>query len=347
MRIYHNQLSATLNQGFKPIWLVFGDEPWQKNDSLQTIKNHVQQQGFSELIRFSVDDKFDWQSLLAEYQAMSLFASQRIIEVELVTGKIGDAGAKAIAQLVENLHQDVQLIFHGPKLDGPTTNRKWFKILSQNGCYLPLYDIEVKALGPWLQRQARTLNVNLSRDVTPLLIELFEGNLLALEQELQKLSILFGTQLITLDSAEHLLINQAKFNPFQLIDCLLLGNLAKCIAILDQLQQEGTAVGQLIWFVHKEIKQLFLMLEQQGQGVNQNEIFKSYRIWDKRKPLYQHALAHISLANVRRALARIVQLDLLSKSTSDFNHFILLSDICLSLYHGETMSNYPLDYEYA
>ncbi len=347
MRIYHNQLIPTLNQGFKPIWLVFGDEPWQKNDSLQTIKHHAQQQGFSELIRFSADDKFDWQQVLAEYQAMSLFASQRIIEIEVVKGKVGDAGAKALVNLIENLHQDVLLIFHGPKLDGPTTNRKWFKSLAQQGCYLPLYDIEAKALAPWLQRQARQLNVNLLPDVIPLLIELFEGNLLALEQELQKLSILFGNKTISLEDAEQLVINQAKFNPFQLIDCLLLGQLNKCITILDQLQQEGAAVGQLIWFVHKEVKQLMDMLVQKDQGINVNDIFKSYRIWDKRKPLYQHALNNITLPNLKRAMARLAQVDLLSKSTSDFNHFVLLSDVCLSLYHGETLVNYPLDYEYA
>ena len=347
MRIYHNQLITTLNQGFKPIWLVFGDEPWQKNDSLQNIKAHAQQQGFSELIRFTADDKFDWQLLLAEYQALSLFASQRIIEVELVTGKVGDAGSKALLSLMENLHQDVLLIFYGPKLDGPTTNRKWFKSLSQHGCYLPLYDIDVKALAPWLQRQARQLNVNLSAEVIPLLIELFEGNLLALEQELQKMSILFGNKVISFEDAEQLVIKQAKFNPFQLIDCLLLGDLNKCISILDQLQQEGTAVGQLIWFVHKEINQLFDMLEQKSQGTNINEIFKTYRIWDKRKPLYHHALSQITLANIKRTMARLAQVDFLSKSTSDFNHYILLSDICLSLYHGKEMVKYSLNYEYA
>ena len=347
MRIYHNQLYTTLNQGFKPVWLVFGDEPWQKNDSLQSIKFHAEKQGFSELIRFSADDKFDWQLLLAQYQSLSLFASQRIIEVELVTGKIGDSGAKAILYLIENFHPDVQLIFHGPKLDAPTTNRKWFKSLSEQGCYLPLYDIETKALGPWLQRQAKILKVNLSSDVSPLLIELFEGNLLALEQELQKLSILFGHQLIKLEDAEQLVINQAKFNPFQLIDCLLVGNLSKCIIILDQLQQEGTAVSKLIWFIHKEIKQVYDMLEQKEQGLRSNEIFKSYRIWDKRKPLYQHAINHITLANSRRSMARIAQLDLISKSSSDFNPYILLSDVCLSLYHGEQMVKYSLEYEYA
>ena len=40
------------------------------------------------------------------------------------------------------------------------------------------------------------------------------------------------------------MVKQAKFNPFQIIDALLEGNCKKCISMLDQLQQEGTAVGQ-------------------------------------------------------------------------------------------------------
>lgn len=346
MRIYHNQLANTLNQGFKPVWLVFGDEPWQKNNSLTTIKQHCQQQGFSEVIRFSADDKFDWNTLVEEYQAMSLFAAQRIIEIELVTGKIAEAGSKILLKLSENFHPDVQLIFHGPKIDAAGQKRKWFKTLEQLGCFLPLYDIEGKQLQQWLNQQIKQYKLNIHNDVIPLMIELFEGNLPALEQELDKFSLLFGSQLITAEDAEKLLIKQAKFNPFQVIDTLLSGNLNKCIAMLDQLQHEGAAVGQLVWFFHKEISQLSVMLELIEQGENINDIYKKYRIWDKKKPLYQHALNHITLDNIGQAQARLAQTDLLSKTSSDFNPFILLADVCISLYHGQTTKKFSLDYEY-
>ncbi|MBA6337799.1 DNA polymerase III subunit delta [Colwellia sp. BRX8-7] len=346
MRIYHNQLSNTLNQGLKPVWLVFGDEPWQKNNSLTTIKQHCQQQGFSEVIRFSADDKFDWNLLVEEYQAMSLFSAQRIIEIELVTGKIADAGSKILLKLSENFHPDVQLIFHGPKIDSAGQKRKWFKSLEQLGCFVPLYDIEGRQLQQWLNQQIKQHKLNIHHDVTPLMIELFEGNLPALEQELQKFSLLFGTQLIIAEDAEKLLIKQAKFNPFQVVDTLLSGDLPKCIGMLDQLQHEGAAIGQLIWFIHKEITQLSTMLEQIEQGESIDSIYKKYRIWDKKKPLYQYALNHISRDNIYQAQARLAQTDLISKTSSDFNPFILLADVCISLYHGQTTKKFNLDYEF-
>jgi DNA polymerase-3 subunit delta len=352
MKIYHNQLLRTLTQGFIPVWLVFGDEPWQKNNSIATIKNHNQQQGFSEVIRFSGDSKFDWQQIIDEYQSLSLFANQRIIEVEFTTVKIGDNGNKILLALSEIIAQnsalqDVVFIFHGPKLDGASANRKWFKSLTQLGCYLPLYDIDTKGLPSWLQNQAKVANVNLAPELTSLLIELFEGNLPALEQELQKLSLLFGTKQISLSDAEEIVIKQAKFNPFQIIDALLLGNCKKCLAMLDQLQQEGTAAGQVIWVFHKEFTQLYAMLDKLEQGSPLNNLYKEYRIWDKRKPLYHHALTHVSLANIKRAMSRLADIDLISKTSNEFNAFILLADLCITLYHGDITKNFSLNYEYA
>lgn len=347
MRIYHNNLLSTLNQGFKPVWLIFGDEPWQKNDSLATLKNTFSQQGFDEIIRFAADDKFDWSTILNEYQSMSLFSNLRIIEVEILSGKVNEAAGKMLLTLSELFNNDVVLIIHGPKLDGAQQKKKWFKTLENVGCFLPLYDIEGKQLYQWINRQINKLQLNIHPEVTPMMVELFEGNLLALDQELQKLSILFGQNLITTQDAEKIIINQAKFNPFQVIDSLLIGDLKKCVSILDQLQHEGAPVAQLIWFLHKEVLQLIEMQEKIKQGESLPNLYKTYRIWDKKKPLYQHALNNITYSNLSHALARLAQVDLLSKTSSDFNPYVLLSDICITLYHGKITSTLPLDYEFS
>ena len=83
------------------------------------------------------------------------------------------------------------------------------------------------------------------------------------------------------------------------------------------------------------------MLAQLEQGASIDNIFKQYRIWDKKKPVYQYALNNITLSNVEQALARLAQVDLLSKTSSDFNAFILLS-----VFHNKISENFSLDYEY-
>lgn len=347
MRIYHNQLNNNLQQGCKPVWLIFGDEPWQKIDSLQQIKHHAQQQGFDETIRLTADEKFDWSSLIAEYQSMSLFASQRIIELEIPNGKVGTEGSKTLISLAEQLIPDIILIIHGAKVDASTSKKKWFSSLEKQGIYLPLYDMDTTNLNRWLQQQTKKLGLNIQHDAMLFLTEFFEGNLPALAQELEKLQLLFSHQPMQIDDLEKITIKQAKFNPYQLTDVLLQGKLDKCIKILDSLQHEGTNAGQIIWVLHKEIQQLYSMKTKLAQGENLAGLYKQYRIWDKRKPIYQAALNNISLENIDIALARLAQADLISKTSSDFNPYILLADVCLSLFNGSLTQTLPLDYEFS
>ncbi|REL26186.1 DNA polymerase III subunit delta [Thalassotalea euphylliae] len=344
MRIYHNQLSQTLSQPLSPVWLVFGDEPWQKNDSLAQIKAAALQQGFDELIRFSVDDKFSWDDVLNEYNAMSLFAARRVIELEFLTTKLNDSATKAIELICSQLSPDVALLCHGDKLDGNATKKKWFKTLSGAGVYLPIYDLDSKGLAMWLNRQVRQYQLVIDKQGHELLLTMFEGNVLALDQELQKLSILFGQQAIDFDTLSELIISQAKFNPFALVDALLTGKLDRCVTMLDQQQQEGTPAAKIQWFINKELNQLKQMHYQLQAGESQQAVFKAFRIWDKRKPLYQHAITNMSLDNILVAIARLADVDLVSKTTSEFNIFQLLADVCICAYHGEKLKPLSLNY---
>ncbi|MFD2166052.1 DNA polymerase III subunit delta [Thalassotalea euphylliae] len=345
MRIYHNQLVNQLNQPLPPFVLVFGDEPWQKNDSLAQIKSAALHQGFDELIRFAIDDKFDWSELLSEYNAMSLFAARRVIELEFLSSKLNDKAQKAIAEIVEQPNPDTVLLFHGDKLDGATTNRKWFKSLNNLGFYVAIYDLDSKGMSLWLSKQLRHYQLTLDRQSQNLLTTLFEGNVLALDQELQKLSILYGNQPIDADTIESLVINQAKFNPFGLIDSMLSGKTAKCIAMLSQMEQEGTPVAKLIFFINKELQLLKQLFSNVAGGMPSDAAIKDAKIWDKRKPLYMNALQHSSIDNVYSALDRIAAVDFVSKTSSDFNSFQLLADVCLSLFHADQLQPFSLDYE--
>jgi len=345
VRIYHNQLTNTLNQGIAPVWLVFGDEPWQKNDAIEQINHAAQHAGYEERLRFTVDEKFDWSTVQQEYNALSLFASLRVIELSLSSLKIGDQGSKVLTELSETISQDTVLVLHGPKIDGPTQKRKWFKSLEKAGIFLPLYEIEGKHLQQWLRSRSQFYQLKLDNDVIQLMLTLFSGNLMALDQELQKLSILFNSQPIQLNEVEPLLINQAKFNPFQLVDTMLLGDVGKCIEQLDSLQHEGAPIAQLVWFIHKEINQLMEMKAAIASGENQNQVFQSFRIWDKKKPTYQQAINNISQENLSLALIRLADVDLISKTDTEFNPFILLADVICSLYHGEKLQALSLDYD--
>lgn len=342
MRIYHSQLAQQLSKPLVHFFLVFGDEPWQKNDALEQIKSVALKQGFSEVIRFSVEEGFDWQQVMEEYQSLSLFASQRILEIDIGSGKLDESAQKVILQISETDHPDVMLILHGSKLDAAVPRKKWFKALDSKGCYIPVYDLEGRGLNIWLNQQCKNLGVQLDGQGLSLLSDCYTGNLPGLHQELQKLAILYPSRPVAPAELEALLIDQAKFTPFQLTDTLLAGDLKQCMHILTQMKHEGVAVGQLIWVLHKEISQLEGMYIRLNQGQAINDVFKHYKVWDKKKPLYQKALNNSTLVNVKKAKSRLAKVDLLTKTDTDLDGYILLADICMALYHADTLSQYPL-----
>ncbi|QBY05495.1 DNA polymerase III subunit delta [Thalassotalea sp. HSM 43] len=348
MRIYHSQLNKQLQKKLDHTFLVFGDEPWQKNDALAQIKLHAKQQGYDELIRFSNDEHFNFHDLLNEFNSMSLFSSLRIIEIDMGNNKVNEQSSKVLTEIAElqaTGQSDVMLILHGNKLDASSSKKKWFKTLEKQGCYIPLYDLEGKGLTIWLSQQCQRLNLNLSADAQRMLIDFFAGNIPALAQEMEKLMLLYNQQYIDANHLESLLIRQSKFTPFQLTDALLAGELSKVNDMLTQMKHEGVVGAQLIWALHNQLSQLEQMQTQLSQGSSFNDVMKQFKVWDKKKPLYQNALKQVSINNIKQAKKRLGQVDLISKTASDFDPFLLLSDVCISVYFADGTQALALDYD--
>jgi len=77
VRVRLEQLPAQLKQGLSPIYLVSGDEPLQRNEACDAIRAAARDAGFSQREIFEVGNSFDWNQLLAEANALSLFAEQK------------------------------------------------------------------------------------------------------------------------------------------------------------------------------------------------------------------------------------------------------------------------------
>jgi hypothetical protein len=84
----------------------------------------------------------------------------------------------------------------------------------------------------------------------------FEGNLLALAGEIEKLSLLALPQPLTLAALQQQVQPHHHFNPFQLFDPLLQGKIKRACRILLQLRQEGVEAGMLCHLLARELDQL-------------------------------------------------------------------------------------------
>lgn len=327
MRVYPDQLTKHLSP-LSQAYLIFGDDPWLSDTCKSQILQQARRQGFEERVQLVQENTFNWQDLVQEWQAMSLFSSRRIIEVQLPQSKPGAEGSAVLAMLMQTPNPDCLLILHGPKLASEQTNSKWFKSVDSQGIYLPCITPEGPQFQRWLDGRISHFGLNLQADARAILYSLYEGNLLAADQAMQLLQLLAPSRAISADDLSLYFEDQSRFSVFQLSDALLLNQADKVLHMLAQLRADGTAMPIVLWALFKELTLLFTLKLASNNGEPLAALWSKHRIWDKRKPLYQKALTRLSLPQIEHMLsfASTLELHLKQQGHEDWTG---LSHLCL------------------
>ncbi|QYK02309.1 DNA polymerase III subunit delta [Shewanella psychrotolerans] len=327
MRIYPDQLAKQIAP-LKPCYMVFGDDPWQCETVKAVIYAQAKKEGFEEKIHLTQETGFNWNDLIEECNTMSLFASRRIIELNLPQAKPGAEGSTQLQAVMQSVNPDILLVITGPKLASEQTKSKWFKTLDNHGIYIPCTTPEGAQFQRWLNTRIQHFNLNLTQDAQQMLFSLYEGNLLAADQALQLLQLLSPNQQISSQQLALYFEDQSRFTVFQLADVLLSNQQEKAQHILSQLQAEGIAMPILLWGQFKELTTLFELKRAQEMGENVQTMWSKLRIWDKRKALYQAALTRLSLRQIETMLAFASKTELRLKQQG-IEDWTALSHLCL------------------
>ncbi|MFP3449155.1 hypothetical protein SB765_29955, partial [Pseudomonas sp. SIMBA_067] len=87
------------------------------------------------------------------------------------------------------LHADILLICRMAKLTKAQENSAWFKALSTSAVLVPCQTPEQAQLPRWVVNRAKALKLSVDDAAVQLLCYCYEGNLLALAQALERLSL--------------------------------------------------------------------------------------------------------------------------------------------------------------
>ena len=125
--------SLSLNQNSASLYLLCGEEPLLLRDWLDSARESLKQAGFEDIQSLTTDTGFDWEDLLNESSAPSLFANKKCRIIRILNGKPGSKGSKVIQALCENSPDDTMFIFVVPKLDRPTKNSSLGQVPATGG----------------------------------------------------------------------------------------------------------------------------------------------------------------------------------------------------------------------
>ena len=312
MALKIEQLATSLQRGLAPIYLVGGEEPLLLQECCDQIREAARAQGFIERELLQVESGFDW-SELQQVAAPSLFASQKIIDLRLRTGKPGRDGAKVLGEWADDPDPNIILLISCEKWDAGSRKSKWASKLEKAGQRLDIWPIKAQELPGWLEQRMRQHGMQPEPDVLRILADRLEGNLLAARQEIDRLALIKGAGVVTVDDVMKVVADSSRFDAFTLAEHMLSGNLRDGLRVAAGLKRMDTPIPLLLGALLKELKTTEAFRLAMRAGEQETMVFRRLNIWYNRQNIVRAAARRLHTRKLYEAFKLLALMDRQSK----------------------------------
>jgi DNA polymerase-3 subunit delta len=292
----------------KPVYFLAGDEHLLLIEASDALRARARELGYLEREILDAESGFDWDDLARAASGMSLFASRKLIDLRVPTGKPNKDGAAAIIEYCERPPPDTVLLITSTQWS-KQHHAAWVDSIELIGVFVPIAPLRPDDLPSWIGQRMASRGVKAARDAIDVLAERSEGNLLAAAQEIDKLALLAGDRLLDAATLEDLVADSARYDAFKLTDAALAGDAARALRIAAGLRAEGEQVPALMGLLLYQLQ----LLVRLAAAPNPAQAFRSERIYPAREAIYRKALQRGGLAHWERCLAQAARIDRISK----------------------------------
>lgn len=332
MRLRADQLSKHLRgAALAPIYCLSGDEPLQLIEAADEIRCRARELGFQERIVLDVQKDFDWNQLRQASANLSLFSSSRIIDLRLGEHLPGKDGGEALAEYARQPPRDNLLLISAAKLEKKTQAARWYKALDRTGVTLQVWPVEATKLPGWVARRAKRLGKTIDAQAAELIAQRVEGNLLAANQELEKLALLIDSDAITVENVMRAVTDSARFEAFAMVEACYLGQHERTVRMLRGMRQEGIEVlgifGAFMW----ELRRLCSMACAVAAGSSRDEVLNELKVWPQRRAAVHAVLDRHSMKRIITFLRDASKVDRAAKGMGLADPWELFEDLLLEI----------------
>ena len=332
MRLKSEQLPAHLNRPeLLPVYYISGDEPLQLQEAGDLVRARARELGHDERIVLEMDAGFDWGRLQEAGANLSLFSSKRIIELRLGDHKPGREGGAALAAYAANHSPDNLLLLTSGRIDRKAQQAKWFKALEQCGCCIQVWPVEPAELPRWIMARCRRQGKSITRETAALVAQRVEGNLLAAQQEIDKLALLVDQEEIGGEAALNMVVDSARYDVFDLIENVFRGEPERVSRMLRGLRNEGiealNVYGALMW----GFRRAGAMAHEIARGKPKEQVFGAYRVLERHRKGLNMLLRRFTPDRLSALLVEALEVDKALKGVVEADGWRLLEKFMFTL----------------
>lgn len=330
MKLFADRLTERLARGLDRVYLIAGPEHLLVEEACDAVRSAARAAGIDERVVLEADARFDWARLSAATETLSLFASRRLVEVRMVSGKPGREGGAALREWIGRDSDDVLLV----KCNAWDLNQEksaWARALEGAGVYLPCWTVKAAQLPDWINRRLTSRGLQADRAGCRFLAERLEGNLLAAAQEIDRLALLHGQgKRLGLDELRAAVADSARFDSFRLVELVLAGQAGPAVRCVRGLRESDTPMPMILFALARELQTLaaFQLLR---RTVGEAAAFGELDVWRTRQAPMAAAASRLDPASVRRSVAGLSDLDRMAKSNDSHGFWVGLERLCVQL----------------
>jgi DNA polymerase-3 subunit delta len=324
-------LARSLASGLQPLYLLAGAEPLLIQEMRDQIIRAARAQGFLERQVFEVDKFFNWDELAMAGIEQSLFASRKILDLRIPTGKPGIEGSKYFIDFAGRVDPDVLLLVSCGAWDGSSRSSKWASELARVGALIEVWPVKAAELPGWIAKRMQAAGLKADADAVRALAEFVEGNLLAAQQEIEKISLLNSGAQVTEEMIHAAVSNNARFDAFRLGECLMQGKAADCLRVVAGLQKAGEPIQAISGALIYQLLQLEAVRSALAHGDSEAAAFSRNRVYKMQQPLVRQAVRRIPARTLRAAFSALSCIDRQSKGQESGDPWQTLEQMLLQL----------------
>jgi DNA polymerase III subunit delta len=313
VRISPDALPAGLARGLRSSYLVTGTEPLLIAEACDAIRAAARAQQYADREVHFLERGFDWNALLADAANLSLFATRRLLELRIGPTPDVESG-RALAGLAERPPEDTVLLVSG-ELEYKSIKAAWVGAFEKHGALVVTQPVERPALPAWIRERLGRKGVTIEPAAAELLADRVEGNLLAAQQEIERIALLRPETALDADQVAELVADSARYDVFELSAAAFSGQAARALRILAGLRGEGREPPLVLWALLNDLRGLSRVAQRAERERSLDAIFRAEQIWSRRQEPLRAALKRLSRADIDSLLLAAAAADRVAKGS--------------------------------
>ena len=287
------------------MFLIYGSEIVLINDSADQINDFFLKKDFSERIILTKENFKDVQKIVMQNSGGSLFGSKIIIEI--IHNSSGTSLPKDILGIfnIDNLENVVIIVRSAIKKINKNT--AWFKLIDSRALVIECNKLKAYEEKTWVKNRLDFMNVTDIKDYTERLTNMFAGNLVAQNNEINLLKLTYAKD----SENKNLDYDDAEFMPYELEDKIIDLDTKNALRIINTIKKNEEHYAQYLVSIVGSIINTSISIYQ-----NKKLSLEKLGVWKTKIPGYKKFITKSDIKKLMPLQKKIYHLDLASKGLS-------------------------------